>query len=45
MGFIMMTILLVICSAAWVPLRANAIWAFIVIYALTFFFANFGPNT
>ncbi|KIY98746.1 Inorganic phosphate transporter 1-6 [Monoraphidium neglectum] len=45
MGFIMMTILLVICSAAWVPLREKAIWAFIVIYALTFFFANFGPNT
>jgi hypothetical protein len=44
MGFIIMTILLVICSAAWVPLRAQAIWAFIVLYALTFLFANWGPN-
>ncbi|GBF98242.1 phosphate:H+ symporter [Raphidocelis subcapitata] len=45
MGFAMMTILLVICSAAWVPLRAHALWAFIVLYALTFLFANWGPNT
>eukprot|EP00877_Chromochloris_zofingiensis_P008276 jgi/Chrzof1/3701/Cz13g05200.t1 len=45
MGFAMMTILLVIVSAAYNPLRANAIWAFIVWYALVFFFANFGPNT
>ncbi len=36
MGFIMMTILLVIVSAAYDPLRNNAIWAFIVLYALTF---------
>ena len=45
MGFIMMTILLVIVGVAYDHLRANAIWAFIALYALTFFFANFGPNT
>lgn len=45
MGFIMMTILLVIIAAAWVPLKAHAVWALVVIYALTFFFANFGPNS
>jgi PHS family inorganic phosphate transporter-like MFS transporter len=46
MGFAMMTILLVIIAACWVPLqKSGAIWALVVIYALTFFFANFGPNT
>lgn len=27
------------------PLRTNTVWGLVVIYALTFFFSNFGPNT
>jgi PHS family inorganic phosphate transporter-like MFS transporter len=45
MGFTMMTILLVVIAAAWYPLRTHAVWGMVAIYALTFFFANFGPNT
>lgn len=45
MGFTMMTILLAVIAGAWTPLRANAVWGLVAIYALTFFFANFGPNT
>jgi len=45
MGFTMMTIFLAVIAGAWVPLKANAVWALVIIYALTFFFANFGPNT
>jgi PHS family inorganic phosphate transporter-like MFS transporter len=45
MGFMMMTIFLVVIAGAWVPLRTHAVWGLVVIYALTFFFANFGPNT
>lgn len=45
MGFTMMTVCLLILAVAYNPLRENAIWAFIFIYALMFFFANFGPNT
>lgn len=45
MGFTMMTIFLVVIAGAWVPLKTHAVWGLVVIYALTFFFANFGPNT
>lgn len=45
MGFIMMTVCLTILSIAYNHLRADAIWAFIMLYAMMFFFANFGPNT
>ena len=45
LGFTVMTILLVVIAAPWVPLRAHAVWGMVAIYALTFFFANFGPNT
>lgn len=45
MGFTMMTILLAIMALAFDQLRANAVWAFIILYALVFFFANFGPNS
>jgi PHS family inorganic phosphate transporter-like MFS transporter len=45
MGFTMMTVCLLILAIAYNPLREHAIWAFIFIYALMFFFANFGPNT
>jgi PHS family inorganic phosphate transporter-like MFS transporter len=45
MGFTMMTITLVILAAAYDQLKNNAKWAFVVLYALMFFFANFGPNT
>ncbi|GAB4823954.1 hypothetical protein N2152v2_011000 [Parachlorella kessleri] len=45
MGFIMMTITLAVMAGTYNTLRANAHWAFIFLYALTFFFANFGPNS
>jgi PHS family inorganic phosphate transporter-like MFS transporter len=45
MGFIMMTVLLAIMAGCYNLLRANSHWAFVILYALTFFFANFGPNT
>ena len=40
----MMTILLIILAAAYSHIVAVSKWLFIVLYALTFFFANFGPN-
>ena len=52
MGFIMMTALLAILAGIY-PLLVPAAgqvgaispWVFLVLYSLTFFFANFGPNT
>ena len=44
-GFAMMTILLIILASAYSHILAVSKWLFIVLYALTFFFANFGPNT
>ncbi|KAK9901321.1 hypothetical protein WJX75_006338 [Coccomyxa subellipsoidea] len=44
MGFTIMTVILIILAAAINQIKAVSIWFFIVMYALTFFFANFGPN-
>ncbi|KAK9846381.1 hypothetical protein WJX81_002681 [Elliptochloris bilobata] len=44
MGFTIMTTILIILAAAFTQIKAVSIWLFIVMYALTFFFANFGPN-
>jgi len=47
MGFAVMTICMLILTAAYPELTAKPytnVPAFIVIYALAFFFANFGPN-
>lgn len=46
MGFAMMTLLLVLMAALFDVLHANpqTVWGFLVLYALCFFFANFGPN-
>jgi len=45
MGFIIMTLLYLILATAYVPLSTDAPVAFVIIYALTFFFTNFGPNS
>lgn len=39
-----MTVILVVLAAAINQIISVNIWLFIVMYALTFFFANFGPN-
>ncbi|CAL8470992.1 g10534 [Coccomyxa elongata] len=44
MGFTIMTVILVVLAAAINQIISVNIWLFIVLYALTFFFANFGPN-
>ncbi|EIE20161.1 MFS general substrate transporter [Coccomyxa subellipsoidea C-169] len=44
MGFTIMTVILIILAAAITQIKAVSVWLFIVMYALTFFFANFGPN-
>jgi PHS family inorganic phosphate transporter-like MFS transporter len=44
MGFIIMMILYLILAVAFVPLTTKAPVAFVVLYTLTFFFTNFGPN-
>lgn len=43
-GFTIMTVILIILAAAITQIKAVSVWLFIVMYALTFFFANFGPN-
>lgn len=44
-GFGMVTTLLIILAAGYTKIVAASKWIFIVLYALTFFFANFGPNS
>lgn len=44
-GFASMTILMIILAAAYTQIVATSKWLFIVMYAFTFFFANFGPNS
>ena len=39
-----MTIILIILASAYTAIHDASKWAFIVLYAATFFFANFGPN-
>jgi MFS transporter, PHS family, inorganic phosphate transporter len=45
LGFAMMTVCLITLSTTYDKLRTHAIWAFVFVYAMGFFFANFGPNT
>ena len=40
----MMTLILIILASAYTAIHDASKWAFIVLYAFTFFFANFGPN-
>lgn len=42
-GFGAMAVLLVIVSIAFTELETQ-VWAFVVLYSFTFFFANWGPN-
>lgn len=44
LGFAMMALLFLICSVAYDFLRQVS-WLFVLIYGLTFFFSNLGPNT
>ncbi|KAK9805161.1 hypothetical protein WJX72_002836 [[Myrmecia] bisecta] len=44
-GFGLMTALLIVLASAYTQIVHASKWLFIVLYALTFFFANFGPNT
>lgn len=41
----MMTIILIILASAYYQIIAVNVWLFIFLYAGTFFFANFGPNS
>lgn len=43
-GFAMMTVLFLVCGLAYQELK-KVVWLFVLIYGLTFFFSNFGPNT
>ena len=43
-GFMMMTIFMAALSGWYIPLRDNHQAGFVTMYALTFFFANWGPN-
>ena len=43
-GFAIMMILYIILASAFNQLVSNAPVAFVILYALTFFFTNFGPN-
>ncbi|BGP16465.1 hypothetical protein JCM10213v2_004467 [Rhodosporidiobolus nylandii] len=45
MGFVMLTILLCCMGFGYHKLKDNAVGAFVVLYCLTNFFQNFGPNT
>jgi PHS family inorganic phosphate transporter-like MFS transporter len=45
MGFTLMTALLICLAAGYQHIVDASQWIFIVMYAFTFFFANFGPNT
>ncbi len=39
-GFTIMTIILIILASAFYQIKKVSIWLFVVMYALTFFFAN-----
>jgi len=41
----MMTLILIILAIAYYKILAVSVWLFIFLYAGTFFFANFGPNS
>ncbi|DBA90753.1 TPA: Proton phosphate symporter [Trebouxia sp. C0004] len=44
LGFVMSTLLLIILAAGYTQIVKASYWIFIVLYAFTFFFMNFGPN-
>ncbi|XVE58408.1 hypothetical protein DITRI_Ditri04bG0167500 [Diplodiscus trichospermus] len=44
-GFFMMSIFMLILGIKYQYLRDENKWLFVVLYGLTFFFANFGPNS
>lgn len=45
MGFIILTVVFVVLSAAYWPIKEQSIGLFIFIYCIALFFFNFGPNT
>jgi len=45
LGFVLLTILMLILATAYYNMQHTAIWAFIMIYCLVQFFFNFGPNS
>jgi len=44
MGFFFMTLFMLILSAAYTEILHTSVQLFLVLYAFTFFFANWGPN-
>ncbi|KAK2654050.1 hypothetical protein Ddye_013906 [Dipteronia dyeriana] len=44
-GFLMMSVFMLILSVKYTYLKTNNKFLFATLYALTFFFANFGPNS
>ncbi|KAJ0099131.1 hypothetical protein Patl1_20303 [Pistacia atlantica] len=45
MGFFMMSIFMLVIGIKYDYLKQDAHWLFALLYGLTFFFANFGPNS
>ncbi|XP_044468979.1 low affinity inorganic phosphate transporter 4-like [Mangifera indica] len=45
MGFFMMSLFMLIIGIKYDYLKEDAHWLFALLYGLTFFFANFGPNS
>ena len=45
MGFFMMTLFMAVLAGDYTDLSTNHIPSFVAVYCLTFFFANFGPNS
>jgi hypothetical protein len=43
-GFILMTLFMAALAGFYIPLRDHHTNGFVTMYALTFFFSNFGPN-
>jgi PHS family inorganic phosphate transporter-like MFS transporter len=43
-GFLMMTLFMAALAGFYIPLRDHHTSGFVTMYALTFFFSNFGPN-
>jgi PHS family inorganic phosphate transporter-like MFS transporter len=44
-GFFMMSVFMLILGVNYDYLKNNNVKLFVVLYSLTFFFANFGPNS
>ncbi|KAI9019157.1 major facilitator superfamily domain-containing protein [Hyaloraphidium curvatum] len=45
MGFGMLVVCFAILAGAYYQMKANATWAFVMVYAFAQFFFNFGPNS